>query len=66
MEPRDYFDQCMVDELKSQIEDKNLVVMIDVNQDVRNGHFTRTMEKLGLVNVIEKLNSEPLPPTHHR
>ena len=65
-EPRDYFDECIFRELKSQLEEKNLVLMIDVNQNVNTGTFAKTMAELGLTNAISNLNDEPLPATHHR
>ena len=40
--------------------------MIDVNQNVQTGPFTKTMAEIGLTNAVDKLNDGPLPATHHR
>ena len=66
MEPRDYFDNDILAEIKDQVQEKNVVLMIDVNQNVITGHFTKAMEEIGMLNAVDKLNPEPLPATHHR
>jgi len=66
VEPRDFFDECLKEELQVQLEDKNIVLMIDVNQNVQTGPFTKTMAEIGLTNAVDKLNDGPLPATHHR
>ena len=68
LQPRDYFDQSLQDELRIQLQRSNVVLLIDVNQDVQRGHFNREMNKLGLYNVLEKHleSNESLPSTHHR
>jgi len=41
--------------------------MIDVNQDVVTGHFSRIMREMGLLNVFETCHEKHnIPATHHR
>ena len=65
-EPRDYFDETLQKELRQQIQQCNIVLMIDVNQDVINGQFTRMMNEIGMNNAFNDPNYETMPPTHHR
>lgn len=68
MQPRDYFDASIMEELSKILQTTNVILLIDVNQDVIRGHFTRKMKELGLSNVFETKSSDtfPIPPTHHR
>jgi len=66
IEPRNFFDESIIEEIRSQIEEKNVILMLDANQNVQNGPFTESMSELGLVNVISTLNDGDLPATHHR
>ena len=66
IEPRDFFDESIIKEIEIQIEDKNVVLMLDANQNVQTGSFTKSMLDLGMHNVISTLNGNHLPATHHR
>jgi len=65
-EPRNHFDICIKEEIEEQSERCNIVLLIDVNQNVMHGHFTKMMKEMGLVNVFEILHSDDMPSTHHR
>jgi len=65
-EPRNYFDECIIQELQEQLSKCNIILMIDVNQNVLTGHFNDAMNELGLRNCMDEIVEEPLPATHHR
>ena len=48
MEPRDFFDQDFSKEIQNKIENTNIILMIDVNQNVIKGSFTKRMEEMGM------------------
>ena len=66
MDPRTYFDKSISNEIKSIIHNTNIVLMIDVNQNVVTGTFTKLMEEIGLQSIFKRLDMKDLPPTHHR
>jgi len=66
-EPRDFFDSSIKEELQIQAQRAELILMIDVNQDVINGHFSKMMGELGMYNVFETCyDKSSIPATHHR
>jgi len=65
-DPRQYFDKCIITELEHQISRCKVALMIDVNQDVRAGHFNQPMNDIGLINIISNTVQKTLPATHHR
>jgi len=66
MEPRDFFDQDISKEIQNKIENTNIILMIDVNQNVIKGSFTKRMEEMGMINVFKRINMGQMPATHHR
>jgi len=60
------FDEDIVVEIQEQMKSKNIILMIDVNQDTIVGHFQRKMKDIGMYNVFVTRNHGDLPPTHHR
>ena len=67
MEPREFFDQDLIKEIQTRIHKNiNIILMIDVNQNIVKGSFTKAMKKIGMVNVFEKINMGKMPATHHR
>ena len=66
MEPRDLFDLDICKEIKEHIEHTNIVLMIDVNQNIIRGKFTRAMKEIGMQSVFEIMKMGEMPATHHR
>jgi len=65
--PRELFDKDIQHELEDLIKkDINVILMIDVNEDINNGTFTRMMQNLNLQNSFQSYLRKPIPPTHHK
>jgi len=66
LEPRDIFDRDIIQEISKLLENTNVVLMLDANQNIMTGQFTKTMRDIGMYNVFERLDLLPMPATHHR
>jgi len=64
--PRELFDRDIVTEIQLQ-QSRNIqvILMIDVNENVESGEFTKSMDTLGLQSVFKRYIHEPMPATHH-
>ena len=59
-------DYDLINEISSIHKTKNVIIMLDANEDVMNSSFNDTMNNLGLRNVIFANTGVPMPPTHHQ
>jgi len=64
--PRTMFDKDLKEELIIQVQHKNVMVMLDANEDVEQGLFNEMMRDVGLHNAIRSRIKTPMPATHHR
>jgi len=64
--PRELFDIDLQREIKNQLYDKQIILMLDANENVENGNFNDMMNGLGMRNGIQSRIAQPMPPTHHR
>jgi len=64
--PRTMFDKDLKEELIIQVQHKNVMVMLDANEDVKQGLFNEMMREIGLHNAIRSRIKTPMPATHHR
>lgn len=55
-------------ELSNRLETSNVILLIDANQNIVNGHFNRKMNEIGLYNVFEAKVTHDIQilATHHR
>ena len=66
IDPRKFFDLDLLAEIENILQTTNVVLMIDVNQNVEKGDFSRRMEEIGMHNIFCRLGMPPMPATHHR
>ena len=65
-EPRDLFDKDIMTEIeKQQANNIQIVLMIDANENIETGEFTKEMEKRGLYSVYKRYIRDQMPATHH-
>jgi len=64
--PWDMFDEDIVTDIEKNKESKNIILMLDINQDAITGSFNTRMNELGLFNAFITRPQGNLPPTHHR
>ena len=64
--PREMFDCDLHEEILHQMQRKNIVIMLDANEDVENGEFNNMMQGLGLRNGVSARINSTMPATHHR
>jgi len=64
--PRELFDNDIQDEMLEQLGTKNIILMLDVNEDVEQGKFNEMMKGIGMRNVIQSRLQKSMPATHHR
>jgi len=65
-DPRDMFDNDIMEELEEQLKTKNIIFMLDANQDIILGHFQKRMNEIGLKNAFLTRSHGEMPSTHHR
>ena len=65
--PRDLFIADLKDEIIAWKEaGDQIVLMLDCNEDVRTGQFTKIMQELGLVETVTTQHGSDGPPTYER
>ena len=64
--PRELFDTDLKREIKDHLHNKQIILMLDANEDIENGTFNDMMNGLGMRNGIQSRIAQPMPPTHHR
>ena len=64
--PRELFDKDIRKEIMDHIQLKNVILMLDGNEDMENGPFNDMMNGVGMRNGIQTRIRQPMPPTHHR
>ena len=64
--PREVFDRDLHSEILDQLQSKQVILMLDANEDIQHGHFNDMMNGLGMRNGIQTRITTPMPATHHR
>jgi len=65
-DPWNMFDNDIVNELSTQMQNKRIVLMLDINQNAHTGTFNTRMMEIGLKNAFVTRNHGKIPATHHR
>jgi len=64
--PREIVDSDLYREILEQLQSKQIILMLDANEDVQQGKFNNMMNGLGMRNGIQTRTTSPMPATHHR
>ena len=64
--PWDMFDDDITTDIENSKNSKNIILMLDINQDANKGSFNTRMNEIGLQNAFITRSQGTLPPTHHR